>query len=69
MPETKEGKGKVKWFNELKHYGFIERENDKDLFVHSNDVVSSKTLAIGDEVVFEIEQTDKGLKAVKVKIK
>lgn len=61
--------GTVKWFNELKNYGFIESDNGEDLFVHGTDVVSSKTLEKGDPVEFEEEQTDKGKKAVNVRLK
>jgi len=61
-------KGKVKWFNETKGYGFIEQENGEDVFVHFSAVQGSgfKTLAEGDKVEFDIVQGEKGPKAVNV---
>jgi len=55
-------KGKVKWFNSQKGYGFIEMENGKDIFVHFNAIQGAgfKSLEEGDEVEFDIGQTPKG---------
>jgi CspA family cold shock protein len=52
-------KGKVKWFNESKGFGFIEREQGPDAFVHFANIVGEgfKTLAEGDEVEFTISVT------------
>ena len=62
-------KGKVKWFNGSKGYGFIEREDkEKDVFVHASSVREAglKYLIEGDELTFEIEDGEKGPSAVKL---
>ena len=60
--------GKVKWFDEKKGFGFIERENDGDVFVHFRSIVEEgfKTLAEGESVSFEVEQGQKGPQASNV---
>ncbi len=58
--------GKVKFFNEMKGFGFIIGDDGKDYFVHSTGLAAGTSLKEGDEVVFEVEQGEKGLKAVKV---
>ena len=61
-------RGKVKWFNESKGFGFIEQEGGKDIFVHYSAIQSSgfKTLAEGDVVEFDVVEGPKGLQASKV---
>jgi CspA family cold shock protein len=62
--------GKVKWYNEVKGYGFIEMENGKDVFVHRTGLVNAYDgLEPEQEVMFETEEGDKGLKAVDVEPK
>lgn len=60
--------GKVKWFNDLKGYGFIEHTNGEDIFVHYSAIQLEgyKTLSEGDLVHYDIAETDKGLKAKRV---
>ncbi len=61
-------KGQVKWFDEGKGFGFIEREDGPDVFVHFSSIQGEgfKTLAEGQAVEFEIVEDEKGLKAVNV---
>ena len=60
-------RGKVKWFNTEKGYGFIAPEDgSKDVFVHRNNVEGlgwEDALRDGEEVEYEVEQTPKGLSA------
>jgi CspA family cold shock protein len=64
MAET----GKVKWFNEAKGFGFIERQGGADVFVHYSAIVGDgfRTLKEGDEVSFEVTQGPKGPQAANV---
>lgn len=61
-------KGKVKWFNEKRGFGFIEQEGGKDVFVHFSAIQSGgfKSLAEGDEVEFEVEESSRGPQAKNV---
>ncbi|MGK7313150.1 MAG: cold-shock protein [Candidatus Longimicrobiales bacterium M2_2A_002] len=61
-------RGKVKWFNDSKGYGFIEQSDGEDVFVHFSAITMEgfKTLAEGEEVDFELKETDKGLQAANV---
>ena len=61
-------KGKVKWYNEVKGFGFIESENGEDIFVHRSGLVSPYGgLQPEQEVVFETRQGEKGIAAFNVK--
>jgi len=61
-------KGKVKWFNDAKGYGFIEQEGGEDVFVHFSAIQMDgfKTLAEVQVVEFEVKAGDKGLHAANV---
>lgn len=63
-------KGKVKWFDAKKGYGFIIGESGKEVFVHFSDIVSKgyKNLIEADNVSFDIQSSPKGIKAVNVEI-
>ena len=60
--------GTVKWFNDAKGFGFIEREGEADVFVHYRAINGEgrKTLHDGQQVTFEIAESDKGLQASNV---
>jgi len=64
MPE-----GTVKWFNAKKGFGFLERDNGDDVFVHFSAIQSDgfRTLNEGDKVSFEIVDGEKGPSAANVK--
>jgi len=61
-------KGKVKWFNDAKGYGFITPENGKDVFVHHSVITGDgfKTLKEGQDVEFDVTQGPKGEQAANV---
>ena len=59
-------KGKVKFFNTGKKFGFIAGEDGKEYFVHETGLKAGVTLRENDAVTFEVEQGDRGPKAVKV---
>ncbi|MDP2749398.1 MAG: cold shock domain-containing protein [Nanoarchaeota archaeon] len=56
-------KGKVKFFNATKGFGFIAAEDGKEYFVHQTGLNEGVTIAENDNVTFEVEQGDKGPKA------
>ena len=62
--------GRVKWFHEKKGFGFIERENGNDVFVHFRAITGDgfKTLTDGQEVQFDVEDGQKGPQALNVSV-
>jgi len=61
-------KGKVKWYDETKGFGFIKSESGEDIFVHRTGLLDShEVLETDQEVIFEVKQGDKGLVAYDVK--
>jgi cold shock protein len=61
--------GRVKWFNEKKGYGFIERDEGSDVFVHFSAIMGDgfKTLTEGQRVEFDVEEGQKGPQAKNVR--
>ncbi|HNY50515.1 MAG TPA: cold-shock protein [Smithella sp.] len=61
--------GKVKWFNESKGFGFIEKEEGGDVFVHFSSIQGEgfKTLSEGQRVSFDVAQGKKGQEATNVR--
>jgi len=61
-------RGKIKWFNNAKGYGFIQREDGKDIFVHYSAIQGDgyRSLDEGQEVEFEVADSPKGPQAERV---
>jgi CspA family cold shock protein len=61
--------GTVKWFNNKKGYGFINEDSGRDIFVHFSSIEMDgyKSLTEGEPVVFEIEDSERGPEARKVR--
>jgi CspA family cold shock protein len=61
-------RGTVKWFNDTKGYGFIQRSGGEDVFVHFSAIEGDgfRTLAEGETVEFEVAETDRGPQATHV---
>ena len=61
--------GNVKFFNNMKGFGFIAGEDGKEYFVHQSDIADGVELNDDDAVTFDIEEGDRGLKAAKVNLR
>ncbi len=59
-------KGSVKFFNNMKGFGFIKGEDDKEYFVHQTGLKEGVCISENDNVTFDVEEGDRGLKAVNV---
>jgi len=61
-------KGRVKWFNETRGYGFITNQDGEELYVHFTDIQGKgyKTLVEGEEVEYEVKASEKGKQATNV---
>ena len=60
-------KGTIKWYNARKGYGFIQSDDNKDVFVHRSAIPMGVDLYEGDNVEFEIEDSDRGPQAKNLK--
>ncbi|MFN2383048.1 MAG: cold-shock protein [Gemmatimonadota bacterium] len=67
-PAALSERGAVKWFDAQKGFGFIERPDGSDIFVHYSDIVGDgfRTLSEGQQVHFQVTQSAKGPQAVNV---
>jgi CspA family cold shock protein len=61
-------KGRVKWFNETRGYGFITNQEGEELYVHFTDIQGRgyKTLVEGEEVEYDVKANEKGKQATNV---
>jgi CspA family cold shock protein len=60
-------KGTVKWYNHMKGFGFIANEDGNDVFVHRTAIPMGAGLYEGDQVEYEIEDSDRGQRAINLK--
>jgi CspA family cold shock protein len=60
-------KGKVKMFNTARGFGFITGDDGKDVYVHTSAIEGGAVLAVGDEVEYDVESGERGLRAKNVK--
>ena len=61
--------GKVKFFNDMKGFGFIAGEDNKEYFVHQSALADGTRIKENDEVTFDVTEGDRGPKAENVKLK
>ena len=62
--------GRVKWFSDEKGFGFIEQDDGQDVFVHYSSIEMDgfRSIAEGQEVEFDVEQSDRGPRAANVRL-
>ena len=60
-------KGKVKMFNSERGFGFITGDDGKDVYMHTSAIEGGAVLAVGDAVEYEVESSERGLRAKNVK--
>ena len=60
-------KGTVKWYNSMKGFGFIAGEDGKEVFVHRTSVPADVILNEGDQVEYDVEDSERGQRAVNIK--
>ncbi|MCX6661720.1 MAG: cold shock domain-containing protein [Euryarchaeota archaeon] len=61
-------KGTVKWYNDMKGFGFLAGEDGKEVFVHRTSVPAGINLREGDQVEYQVEDSDRGQRATNLKI-
>lgn len=61
-------KGTVKWFNDMKGFGFLTGEDGKETYVHQTAIPAGASLHEGDSVEYQIEETDRGTRATNLKV-
>jgi cold shock protein len=59
-------KGTVKWYNDMKGFGFLAGEDGKEVFVHRSSIPAGMNLHEGDKVEYQIEESDRGQRATNV---
>ncbi|MBI4361016.1 cold shock domain-containing protein [Candidatus Micrarchaeota archaeon] len=60
-------KGKVKMFNDARGFGFITGDDGKDVYVHSSAIQGGTAFAVGDQVEYDVEQSERGPRAKNAK--
>ena len=60
-------KGTVKWYNDMKGFGFLIGDDGKETFVHRSAVPADMNLSEGDSVEYQIEDSDRGTRATNLK--
>jgi cold shock protein len=61
-------KGTVKWYNDMKGFGFLAGEDGKEVFVHRTSIPTGVNLCEGDKVEYQVEDSDRGQRAINLKM-